>query len=80
MTRAAGSRDPRQLELEICEAIGAQRMLELDDGGFRRVVQPYCRGFTRKGAETLRAVQVSSYSGSSGRAFGKPAPRPNGSG
>jgi hypothetical protein len=71
MTRVAGSQDPRQLEPKICEAIGAQRMLEFDYGGDRRVVQPYCHGFTRKGAETLRAVQVSSHSGSSGRAFGK---------
>jgi hypothetical protein len=33
--------------------------------------QPSCHGFTRQGAETLRAVQVSSHGGSSGRAFGK---------
>ena len=52
-------------------AIGAQRMLEFDYGGSHRVVQPYCHGFTRKGAETLRAVPVSSHGGSSGRAFGK---------
>ncbi len=71
MTRVAGFQDPRQLEPKICEAIGAQRMLEFDYGGHHRVVQPYCHGFTRKGAETLRAVEVSSHSGSSGRAFGK---------
>jgi hypothetical protein len=67
----AGSRYPRDLELKICEAIGAQRLLEFDYGGAHRVVQPYCHGFTRKGAETLRAVQVSSDSGAGGRSFGK---------
>jgi hypothetical protein len=71
MTRVAGSQDPRQLEPKICEAIGAQRMLEFDYGGYHRVVQAYCHGFTRKGAETLRAVQVSSDSRSGRRGFGK---------
>jgi len=51
-------RYPRQLELRICEAIGAGRLLEFDYGGFHRVVQPYCHGFTTTGAETLRAVEV----------------------
>jgi hypothetical protein len=63
-----------RLELKICEAIGAQRMLEFDYGGSHRVVQPYCHGFTRKGAETLRAVEVNSESSDSrsgGRRFGK---------
>ena len=59
MTRVTGSQDPRQLEPKICEAIGAQRMLEFDYGGYHRVVHPYCHGFTRNRAETLRAVQVS---------------------
>ena len=71
MARVAGSHYSRQLELKICEAIGAQRMLEFDYGGYHRVVQPYCHGFTRTGAETLRAVQVSSDSRSGGRGFGK---------
>jgi hypothetical protein len=71
MTRVAGFQDPRQLEPKICEAIGAQRMLEFDYGGYHRVAQPYCHGFTRKGAETLRAAQVSSDSDSGGRGFGK---------
>jgi hypothetical protein len=69
MTRVAGSHHP--LELKICEAIGARRMLEFDYGGHHRVVQPYCHGFTRKGAETLRAVQMSSDGGPGGRGFGK---------
>ena len=71
MARIAGSQPPRQLEPKLCDAIGAQRMLEFDYGGYHRVVQPYCHGFTRKGAETLRAVQVNSDSRSGGRGFGK---------
>lgn len=71
MIRVASSEYPRRLEPRICEAIGAQRMLEFDYGGYHRLVQPYCHGFTRKGAETLRAVQVSSDSRSGGRGFGK---------
>jgi hypothetical protein len=71
MTRVVGFPYPRQVELEICRAISAQRMLEFDYGGYHRVVQPYCHGFTRKGAETLRAVQVSSDSRSGGRGYGK---------
>jgi hypothetical protein len=71
MARVAGSQYPRQLALEICEAIGAQRILEFDYDGYHRVVQPYCHGFTRKGAETLRAVQVNVDSRSGGRGFGK---------
>jgi hypothetical protein len=66
-----GPHYPRQLQLEICDAISAQRMLEFDYDGLHRVVQPYCHGFTRKGAETLRAVQVSADSRSGGRGFGK---------
>ena len=71
MTRVVGSQYPRQLEPEICEAIGVRRMLEFDYGGTHRVVQPYCHGVTRKGAETLRAVKVNSDGGSSGHRFGK---------
>jgi hypothetical protein len=71
MAHVDRSRHLRQLEPKICDAIGAQRMLEFDYGGYHRVVQPYCHGFTRKGAETLRAVQVNSDSESSGHGFGK---------
>ena len=71
MTRLVGSPYPRQLELKICDAIGSQRMLEFDYGGRHRVVQPYCHGFTRRGAETLRAVQVNADSPSGGRLYGK---------
>jgi hypothetical protein len=61
---------PRELELRICQAIRAQRLLEFDYSGYHRVVQPYCHGFTSKGAESLRAVQVNADSRSGGRAFG----------
>jgi len=62
---------PVQLELKICEAIRFQRLLEFDYAGHHRVVQPYCHGFTAKGAESLRAVQVNADSRSGGRGFGK---------
>ena len=57
--------------LSICEAIAARRMLEFDYGGFHRVVHPYCHGFTRNGAETLRAVQVNGGSRGGGHGYGK---------
>lgn len=71
MTRVVGSHYPCEVEREICDAIGTQRMLEFDYGGHHRIVQPYCHGFTRKGAETLRAVQMNSDSRPGGRGFGK---------
>jgi hypothetical protein len=71
MDRLTASPYPCDLELKICEAIGAQRLLEFDYGGYHRVVQPYCHGFTSKGAESLRAVQVNAGSRSGGRGFGK---------
>ena len=71
MIRVDGSHYPRQLKIEICEAIGALRMLEFDYDGYHRVVRPNCPGFTRKGAETLRAVQVNAGGRSGGRGYGK---------
>jgi hypothetical protein len=58
---------PRLLELTICEAIAALRLIAFDYNGVRRLVQPYCHGFTRTGAETLRAIEL----GYPGRPFGK---------
>jgi hypothetical protein len=58
---------PRRLELDICEAIAGLRLLAFDYGGSRRIVQPYCHGFTATGAETLRAVEINGR----GRRFGK---------
>jgi hypothetical protein len=71
MDRPTSSPYPRQLELEICEAIDSQRILEFDYNGFHRVVQPYCHGFTNTGAESLRAVQINVDSRSGDRRFGK---------
>ncbi len=66
-----GGRARGQAERTICDAIRARRILEFDYDGHHRVVHPYCYGFTRKGAETLRAVQVNADSRSGGRRFGK---------
>ena len=72
MTHVAGPPDPRRPELGIvCDAIAAQRVLEFDYGGYHRVVHPYCHGFTRSGAETLRAVQVNAGGRSGGRGYVK---------
>ena len=58
MPRLTTAPYPRQLELRICEAIHSQQILEFDYDGYHRVVHAYCHGFTRTGAESLRAVQV----------------------
>jgi len=71
VTRLAAPQEPCLLALEICDAIAGRQMLEFDYDGFHRVVHPYCHGFSRKGAETLRAVQVNSGGRSGGRGYGK---------
>ncbi len=58
---------PHRLELDICHAVARLCLIAFDYDGVRRVVRPYCHGFTRTGAETLRAVEVG---GRDGR-FGK---------
>lgn len=45
--------------------------MEFEYDGLHRVVAPYCHGFTRKGAEVVRAVQVRGSSRSGGLGFGK---------
>jgi hypothetical protein len=67
MSRPPGSRYPSGLKLDICDAIVRRCLIAFDYNGSRRLVQPYCHGFTRQGGETLRAVEV----GGRGRAFGK---------
>jgi hypothetical protein len=67
MSRQHGSSDPHQPELDICSAIARRCLITFDYNGVHRIVQPYCHGFTRTGAETLRAVEVAGR----GRAFGK---------
>ena len=41
----------------ICEAIRRRRLLEFEYSGRRRLVAPYCHGWTKKG-ERLRAVEI----------------------
>ena len=67
MSRLHGSSYPHRLELDICSAIARCCLIAFDYNGFRRIVQPYGHGFTRTGAETLRAVEVAGRGG----AFGK---------
>jgi hypothetical protein len=67
MHRLQGSSYPHRLELDICDAIARCRLIAFDYNAVHRVVQPYCHGFTRTGAETLRAVEV----GGRGGSFGK---------
>jgi hypothetical protein len=54
----------------ICAAIRDLVLLEFDYDGLRRVVAPYCHGWTSKG-EVLRAIQVRGASHSRGLGFGK---------
>lgn len=42
----------------LCEAIATKKLLAFTYDGHARVVAPYCHGFTRKGDEVLRAVQL----------------------
>lgn len=42
----------------LCEAVATRKRLAFTYEGHARVVEPYCHGFTRAGAEVLRAVQV----------------------
>jgi hypothetical protein len=67
MPHPQGAPYPHRLELDICEAIARRCLISFDYNAVRRVVQPYCHGFTRTGAQTLRAIEV----GGRGGAFGK---------
>jgi hypothetical protein len=55
----------------ICAAIRRHALLEFEYSGLRRIVAPYCHGFTKGGSEVLRAVQVGGGSRSGGLGFGK---------
>jgi hypothetical protein len=55
----------------ICEAIRLRCLLEFDYQGHHRMVEPYCHGFSARGAEVLRAVQIAGSSRSAGFGFGK---------
>lgn len=54
----------------LCAAIRDLELIEFEYDGLRRVVAPYCHGFTTKG-EVLRAIQVGGESRSGGLGFGK---------
>jgi hypothetical protein len=56
---------------ELCRAIRDCLLIEFDYGGSHRVVAPYCHGFSRRGLEVLRGVQVRGKSSSGGFGFGK---------
>ena len=48
----------------VCQAIKQHVCLEVDFGGRRRILEPYCHGVSTAGTEVVRAVQV-------GDGFGK---------
>jgi hypothetical protein len=54
----------------ICAAIRSRLLLTFEYEGLRRVVAPYCHGFT-PGGEALRGVQVRGGSRTRGFGFGK---------
>src|SRR5258708_18487391 len=58
----------------ICDAIRMRVLLEFDYHGEHRIVAPYCHGFSTRGVEVLRAVQLrrpNSTSKKGGFQFGK---------
>lgn len=55
----------------ICEAIRRRSRLEFEYRGLHRVVEPYCHGFSTRGLESLRAVQVGGGSSSGKYGYGK---------
>ena len=55
----------------VCAAIRTLSILEFEYRGFRRIVAPYCHGFTTRGGEALRAVQLGGESRGAGLGFGK---------
>ena len=55
----------------LCRAIRTRAVVAFEYDGLRRVVQPYCHGTTRKGQETLRAVQIAGESRSGALGYGK---------
>jgi len=58
-------------EESLCEAIDRRALLEFDYHGQHRIVAPYCHGFSTRGVEVLRAVQLRrSNSTSKGGGFG----------
>jgi len=69
--RATIGESMKAISSQICEAIRDRRVLEFEYEERHRVVHPYCHGFTSKGAESLRAIQVEGETRSGGFGFGK---------
>lgn len=55
----------------LCQAIAQRKRLAFEYDGLYRLVDPYCHGFTARGSEVLRAVQVAGESRSGGLGVGK---------
>jgi hypothetical protein len=58
-------------ETLVCKAIRTRVVVEFDYDGLHRVVHPYCHGTTRKGQDSLRAVQIAGESRSGALGYGK---------
>ena len=55
----------------VCAAIRTLVVLEFEYRGLQRVAAPYAHGFTKRGDEAVRAVQLRGESRSAGLGFGK---------
>jgi hypothetical protein len=56
---------------QICDAIRSRTLIEFRYHGLIRLVAPYCHGYSARGVEVVRAVQVGGSSSSRGFGFGK---------
>jgi hypothetical protein len=54
----------------ICRAIRDRAVLHFEYEGYPRIVEPYCHGASRQGAELLRAVQIAGDTTSGAASFG----------
>ena len=70
MSEGGGSGRILQLR-PVCAAIRTLCVLEFEYRGLQRVAAPYLHGFTTRGAEAVRAVQLGGESRSAGLGFGK---------
>ncbi len=67
-----GGTPGRILQLRpVCAAIRTLSVLEFEYRGLHRVAAPYVHGFTVRGAEAMRAIQLRGESRSAGLGFGK---------
>jgi hypothetical protein len=70
MSEGGGSGRILQLR-PVCAAIRTLAVLEFEYRGLHRIAAPYVHGFTTRGAEAVRAVQLRGESRSGGLGFGK---------